>query len=185
MSKLFTISSAYEWGKVEDTKISHSELAIKTMVNYVKNRFSDKKNSNLNYKINYRRLRASAGKTMLDSIIKRIESSNVVIIDITSNNRNVFLEAGIALTVAKKFNNISVYFIREYNSNKKLLEGIPSDLQGYFISEYSITSKGIATFKDQNSLRMSLESDIKDYFNDFNDLDNFNQIDEINTIEKS
>ena len=113
MSKLFTISSAYEWGKTEDPKSSHSELAIKTMIKFVKNRFSDKTNSDSKYKINYRRLRASAGKTMLDSIIKRIESSNVVIIDISSNNRNVFLEAGIALTIAKKFNNISVYFIRE------------------------------------------------------------------------
>jgi hypothetical protein len=182
MKKLFTISSAYEWAKAEDKKISHSELAIKTLVNNIKNRFSSKKNSNSNYNINYRRLRASAGKTMLDSIIKRIETSNVVIIDITSNNRNVFLEAGIALSLAKKISNISVYFIREYNSNQKLLEVIPSDLQGYFISEYSVSSKGIATFKDQNSLRMSLESDIKDYFNE---LENFHQIDEINTPQKT
>jgi hypothetical protein len=58
-----------------------------------------------------------------------------------------------------------------------LPNGIPSDLQGYFISEY-VNEKGKIIFKDGNSLRMSIESDVKEYFNTREQT--FNQIDEIN-----
>lgn len=60
MKNVFTISAAYNWSK--DSKgINKSELAIKTIAGHVKNRFSNNQNPNLNYPINYRRLRASAG----------------------------------------------------------------------------------------------------------------------------
>lgn len=176
MQNQFTISAAYQWAK-DDNGINNSELAIKTIKDFVKNRFSNNVNGRSNYNINYRKLRASAGRNMLDSIIKRIENSQVVIIDITSNNQNVFIETGIALMLEKKNQNLSVYFIKEKKSEKELPLGIPSDLQGYFISEYEIDNKGKLTFKDQNSLRMSIESDVKDYFNEKEE--SFNSIDEI------
>ncbi len=50
-----------------------------------------------------------------------------------------------------------------------------ADLHGYFISEYTTDSKGKITFNDSGSLRMSIESDIKEYFNQFL---KFNPIDE-------
>jgi hypothetical protein len=50
-------------------------------------------------------------------------------------------------------------------------------LQGYFISEY-VNEKGKIIFKDNNSLRMSIESDVKEYFNAREQI--FNQIDELN-----
>ena len=59
---------------------------------------------------------------------------------------------------------------------KKLPEGIPSDLQGYFISEYIIDKNEKVIFKDNNSLRMSIESDVKEYFNQITT--NFNPINE-------
>lgn len=162
MKNVFTISAAYNWSK--DSKgINKSELAIKTIAGHVKNRFSN--NQNLNYPINYRRLRASAGRNMLDSIAKRIRSSNVVIIDLTLDNPNVYLEAGIALASVEFEKHLSVYFIKEKDPNNKLPEGIPTDLHGYFISEYVYDDgKKTITFKDNNSLRMSIESDVKDYF---------------------
>lgn len=58
-----------------------------------------------------------------------------------------------------------------------LTDGIPSDLQGYFISEYILDKNKKVEFKDNNSLRMSIESDVKDYFNAREQ--SFNQIDEI------
>jgi hypothetical protein len=170
MKKVFTISAAYNWSK-DSHGINKSELAIKAITNHLKNRFSNNQNENLNYKINYRRLRASAGRNMLDSITKRIITSNVVIIDLTVNNNNVYLEAGIALALIKFNECLSVYFIKEKDPNKKLPEGIPSDLHGYFISEYECdVKKEIITFKDNNSLRMSMESDVKEYFSAFNEI---------------
>jgi hypothetical protein len=175
MKNQFTISSAYEWKK-EGEKITNSETAIKHICKIVKSRFSDNENKKFNYNINYRRLRASAGRTILKSIIKRIEDSQVIIIDLTSENSNVLIEAGIALALEKSNEFLSVYFIREKSDNKKLPEGIPGDLQGYFISEYIVEKNEKVIFKDNNSLRMSIESDIKEYFNSRENP--FNPIDE-------
>lgn len=177
MKNQFTIASAYEWRQYNSEE-TNSEKAIKHIVKMVQNRFSDKLNKRANYNLNYRRLRASAGRTMLVSIIKRIKESNVIIIDISTPNRNVFIEAGIAL--ALEINNplLSVYFIREHNSDSPLPSDIPSDLQGYFVSEYNVDKKGKIIFNDNNSLRMSIESDVKEYFNTLNLT--FNSIDEIN-----
>jgi hypothetical protein len=175
MKNQFTISSAYEWKKEGET-ITNSERAIKHICKIVKSRFSDSENKKFNYNINYRRLRASAGRTILKSIIKRIEDSQVIIIDLTSENSNVLIEAGIALALDKSNEFLSVYFIREKSDNKKLPEGVPGDLQGYFISEYIVEKNEKVIFKDNNSLRMSIESDIKEYFNSRENL--FNLIDE-------
>ncbi len=177
MKNEFTISSAYKWGKSEKGE-NNSEKAIKYISNIIKDRFSANKKNIHNYNINYRRLRASAGRTMLGSIKNRIETSQVVIIDISTNNKNVYIEAGIALAFENRNNFLSVYFIKEKEENKQLPKGIPSDLQGYFISEYEVDNKGKVTFKDDNSLRMSIESDVKNYFNAREQF--FNPIDEIN-----
>lgn len=173
MKNQFTISSAYQWAKIQN---NNSENAIKRIVEIVKNRFSKNENGKFNYNINYRKLIASAGRTMLDSIYKRIINSQVVIIDLTENNPNVYLEAGIALAIEKDNPYLSIYFIREKREDLKLPNGIPSDLQGYFISEYSLDSKGKVTFNDAGSLRMSIESDVKDYFAATEGI--FNQIDD-------
>ena len=175
MKNQFTISSAYQWVHSDG---NNSEKAIKYVAKIIKDRFSKNENGKFNYNINYRKLRASAGRTMLGSIFKRIIDSQVIIIDLSENNSNVFLEAGMALAIEKDNSYLSVYFIREQKTDVKLPQGIPSDLQGYFISEYTVDVKGEVTFKDNNSLRMSIESDVKEYFNAREQT--FNQIDEIN-----
>jgi len=177
MKNQFTIASAYEWKK-NDIPESNSEKAIKHIVKMIVNRFSHNIDQKNNFNINYRRLRASAGRTMLESIFKRIKESQVIIIDISTLNRNVFLEAGIALALEIDNPYLSVYFIREQNENFPLPSDVPSDLQGYFISEYVLDLKGQIVFKDNNSLRMSIESDIKEYFNSF--CSEFYGIDEVN-----
>ena len=179
MKNQFTISSSYQWptdGKKSSK--NNSEKAIKSIVKMIKDRFSNNKNGKLNYNINYRRLRASAGKTILEAIYIRIIKSNVLIIDITENNRNVFIETGIAITLAKQNQNLSVYFIKELIDGKSINEDLPSNLQGYFISGYKVDSKGNVVFKDSLSLRMSIEGDVKEYFNSLENI--FESIDEIN-----
>lgn len=175
MKNQFTMSSAYQWVTNEG---NNSEKAIKCISDIIKKRFSNNEHGKFNYNINYRKLRASAGRTMLESIHKRIVDSQVIIIDLSENNPNVFLEAGMALAIEKDNPYLSIYFIREKKDDLKLPSGIPSDLQGYFISEYTVDIKGEVTFKDNNSLRMSIESDVKEYFNAREQ--SFNQIDEIN-----
>ncbi len=160
----FIISSAYEWKKEGDTVVSNSELAIKKIIAGVKSQFENKKKSHPEIKIEYKRLRSSAGKTMLASIMKRISGSNVVIFDLSKNNRNVFLELGIALQILETTPNLYVYLIKEKIKGKTILEDIPSDLQGYFISEYEVVNKKV-TFKDQGSLRMSIVSNINEFYN--------------------
>ena len=161
----FTIAAAYKWPDIDNKeKTTNSELAIKLITNSLQKRFENKNNKKIDVKFDvvYKRLRASAGKTMLDSIIKRIETANVAIVDISKLTANVFLELGIALYVSKK-QNLSVYIIKEKVGGDELLKDLPSDLQGYFISTYEI-NKGVPTFKDNNSLLMSIVSDINDFY---------------------
>lgn len=190
--KSFTIASAYQWSKKDNNyknltsfksgaaksnKMSNSELAIKHIFNMIKRRFENKRKNDFSYNINYRKIRASAGRTMLDSIINRIETTEVIIIDITEKNPNVFIELGIALYNSKKNRYPSVYLIKDITSNENIMQDLPSDLQGYFVSGYKM-EKGKVVFKDQNSLRMSIESDVKEYFNEL-ESKKFNQINEI------
>ena len=164
MNSSFVISAAYHWPDIrKKEKTNHSEIAIKHIANIITNRFNGKeKFPGIN--ISYKRLRASAGKTMLESIFKRIETSNVIIFDITEKNPNVFLELGIAIALTKSNYNISVYLIKEKNEKSSVAKDLPSDLQGYFISEYVVNSKEEVSFQDNNSLRMSIESDVKDFY---------------------
>ena len=178
----FVISAAYQWPKKSIKESDKdSELAIKHIVNMISNRFNGKSHKNkISYKIDYRRLRASAGNTMLDSIMKRIENSNVIVFDITVNNPNIFLELGIALNILKNKQNLNVYLIKknQNSTEKSLLMDLPSDLQGYFISEYEVKNNKV-TFKDSGSLRMSLEGDIKEFYNSIS-----NNSEEINEIDQ-
>lgn len=85
MKNQFTISSAYQWVHSDG---NNSEKAIKYVAKIIKDRFSQNEDEKINYNINYRRLRASAGRTMLESILKRIDDSQVIIIDLAVNNLN-------------------------------------------------------------------------------------------------
>jgi len=179
----FVIAAAYQWPDVEKPeKPKTSELAIKQILKHLKARI-DKNNIHKNGEeihLEYKRLRGSAGKTMLDSIIKRINQCNALIVDITEKNPNVFIELGIAIARTKIDESFSLYIIKEKkvstdSKGKKetaeqttnFLADLPSDLQGYFITGYTYTNSRIV-FKDQGSLLMSLVSDINDYYADLN-----------------
>jgi hypothetical protein len=159
----FILTASYQWKKSGERKVPNSELAIKTISNSVATYFTKKKLADgTEYKIAYKRLRASAGGDILDKIIQRIRTSNSIIVDISHPNPNVYLELGITIALSiKNGGSLNVYLIREKNS-KDFIEP-PSDLKGFFISEY-ILEKGKIVFKDQGSLRMSLIGDVKEFF---------------------
>jgi hypothetical protein len=70
-------------------------------------------------------------------------------------------ELGIAIVTAHQIKSRKIYIICE---GKKFKDAqIPSDLQGYFVSLYEIKNN-IAEFHDNNSLAMSLVSEIADKF---------------------
>ena len=160
----FTIASAYQWpNKDKNEKINNSEKAIKKIVASMKKRFDNKNHKNgETYQVAYKRLRASAGRTMLDSIIKRIETANVIIVDITDPNKNVFIELGIALYINKN-KDVSVYIIKEKKAGDDFHKDFPSDLQGFFISTYTVSGSKI-TFNDNSSLLMSIAGDINQFY---------------------
>jgi hypothetical protein len=175
----FVIAAAYQWpDEDKPNKPKTSELAIKKIVEHLKARI-DKNNihkSGEEIRLEYKRLRGSAGKPILQSIFKRINECNALIVDISEKNPNVFIELGIAIARTKTKDSFSLYIIKEKKdspdsiSNKEgseqitgFLADLPSDLQGYFITGYVNTKDGIV-FKDQNSLLMSLVGNINDYY---------------------
>jgi hypothetical protein len=159
MKNQFTISGGYQWSS------NNSKLAIRKVSEYIINRFDGKNEKKLKYNINYRRLRSSAGRPMLDSIMAKIKGSQVIIFDITEKNPNVMLELGYSLALSKENPFLSIYLICK--KGEPLPKDIPTDLHGYFISEYTISEIGAVSFFDNGSLRMSIESDVKEYFNQF------------------
>ena len=168
MKNQFTISGGYQWSS------KNAKLAIKQVSDDIINRFNGKNGKKLKYNINYRRLRSSAGRSILDSIVTKIKNTQVVIFDITDKNPNVMLELGYALALSNDNEYLSIYLICK--KGEPLPKNIPTDLHGYFISEYTINSKDKVTFNDNGSLRMSIESDVKEYFNQITT--NFNPINE-------
>jgi hypothetical protein len=167
MKNQFTISSGYQWSS------NIAKLAIQQLSNSVINRFDGKNDKKLKYNINYRRLRSSAGRPIIDSIMEKIKDSQVLIFDISEKNPNVMLELGIALALSKENPFHSIYLICK--KGEPLPKDIPTDLHGYFISEYTYNSKDEVSFNDNGSLRLSIESDVKEYFNQFL---KFNEINE-------
>jgi hypothetical protein len=167
MKNQFTISGGYPWNSKD------AKLAIQKVSRDIINRFNGENGKKLKYNINYRRLRSSAGRPMLESITAKIKNSQVIIFDITDKNPNVMLELGYALALSAQNDYLSIYLICK--KGDALPKNIPSDLHGYFISEYNVIKEEVK-FADSRSLRMSIEGDVKEYFNQLTE--NFNPINE-------
>lgn len=155
----FIISCSYQWS-LENEKNIISEQAIKKVVEATKKRFNNKKHTtSIPYVIEFKRLRGSAGRFLPDNFHKRIKESNVIIIDITHPNPNVMIEFGMAYAIQKDIKpELSIYLISKDKIN------LPSNMAGYYVSIYK-QEKGKLTFKDQNSLIMSIASDVIDFYN--------------------
>ena len=144
--KAFTLAASYQWSnKLVANGESKSEGAIRKIVESLKKRYAKNSTHKNGAKINFdfKRLRASAGKTILDSILNRIQNCNALIVDISSKNPNVYIELGLAIARSKHDAKFSLYLIREINSSTSVIDDLPSDLQGYFISGYIKEKNGI------------------------------------------
>lgn len=161
MEQTFKIFGAYEWYKRDKEKNKNTPVVLKGLVAQVKGRV-EKQLEGVSLKIQYNRLRATAGSFLLDGIVDRIENSDAVIFDITGFNPNVMFELGVAMQAARSTNGAKVYVIcegKEFDRNK-----IPSDLDGYFVSFYEISKEG-PVFHDGNSLAMRLVSEVARKYN--------------------
>lgn len=162
MDKIFKIYGAYEWSlKDRETKNTSSSLAIKSLMSQLEIRVA-KNLKDDSIKIRYNRLRATAGSYLLDRIIDRLNNCDALIFDITNHNPNVMFELGIAIVASRQLKSRKVFIICEGKDFKSA--SIPSDLQGYFITFYEIKNNKVE-FHDNNSLAMSLVSEISDKFN--------------------
>jgi hypothetical protein len=162
MEKIFKIYGAYEWYlKAQETKNKYSPLAIKNLITQLENRVAKNLKDN-SIKIRYNRLRATAGSYLLDGIIDRLNNSDALLFDITNHNPNVMFELGIAIVASRQLKCRKVFIICEGKDFKSA--NIPSDLQGYYITFYEIKNNKVE-FHDNNSLAMSLVSEISDKFN--------------------
>lgn len=162
MDNTFKIYGAYEWKlKEQAVRNDYSPIAIKSLMLQLENRVIKNLKDN-SIKLRYNRLRATAGSYLLDGIIDRLDNCDALIFDITNLNPNVMFELGIAIVASRQLKSRKVFIIcegKDFNSAK-----IPSDLQGYFISLYEVKLNKVI-FHDNNSLVMSLVSEIADKFN--------------------
>lgn len=162
MDKIFKIYGAYEWHiRAQEAKNEYSPLVIKSLIRQLENRVV-KNLKDDSIKLRYNRLRATAGSYLLDGIIDRVNNCDALIFDITNYNPNVMFELGIAVIASRQLKSRKVFIIcegKDFNS-----ANVPSDLQGYFISLYEIKNNK-AEFHDNNSLAMSIISEISDKFN--------------------
>ncbi len=161
MEQTFIVYGAYEWCTPEKEKNKNTPLALKRLIEQVAGRVRNQIEG-VSLKIQYNRLRATAGSFLLDGILDRIRISDAVIFDITGLNPNVMFELGVAIQAARSTNGAKVYIIcegKKFDPTK-----IPSDLHGYFVSFYEVSNDG-PVFHDGNSLAMRLVSEVARKYN--------------------
>lgn len=92
--------------------------------------------------IRINRLRAMHGGSVLETLLRRIRRSDILIFDITGGNPNVLLEIGMAL--ACKGTAGAVFIFQEAGRSGKSVKAAfpPSDLQGYFFTRYRKVATG-------------------------------------------
>lgn len=164
MSKVFSVAIISKW---YNEKASNSDYerckALREKI-----RTSLKKTVKLakEFDVEVRNVRASAGRNVFNSIYNRIKNADVVIVDMSGRNddlRNVWLELGIALSIAKEQNKENVYIITaDKDFDKSINELLPSDLQGYFLTGYTYNNAKIS-FDDSTSFLMSLHSYLREW----------------------
>lgn len=148
----YNIVLSYEWSKNDGGMRNNAFRAFKNLKESVNNRLKAK-----NKLVNYRR-RGSAGDYLNQNIFNMICKADIIVVDITKNNQNVLLELGMSIAIQKTMNSeLEIYLIRETQKRKNK---IPSNLAGYFITEYSLKNKKIS-FNDANSLMMSISNHLK------------------------
>ena len=112
-------------------------------------------NENIKIRVSIARLRCIHGGLMLPELMRRIRESDILLFDIGQDNRNVYLEVGMALATRQDFRNVFILAIQGQNT--------PSDLQGVLLSNYQETAeyKLVDPLGFSAALRSSLRSIIE------------------------
>jgi hypothetical protein len=136
-------------------------LALKELRNRIAKRIINGGSELYEQKIQltYSRLRSTSGTLVLNSIRQRIFIADVIIFDITGFNANVMIELGIALEMQLSAKSkAKVFLIAESKTYDASL--LPSDLAGYFLTNYWIDQKdNECHFGDNGSLVMRISTD--------------------------
>jgi len=166
MNKTITIRVGYDWSSDENGKNSSSRwsfirgLINKTIVEINKRQKRLQKEA-LNIRL--ARMRAIHGGEVLGTFVKRCKESDILVFDISTENPNVMFELGLA--IATKERQPCIYIFHEQDGDRFLIDKIPSDLRGYFITTYRNTlSKGRASFRlvDHKGFTSSLIARIRE-----------------------
>lgn len=153
-----TVAVGYGWQKFDESEVSSKdkksngyEVLYDKFWKSIKSKFKPKCEGiekSLNAKISFKRLRASHGKLVWESILKNINNADVLIFDVAaapkakdmpkdwsnikdvilSLNYNVLVEIGVALGLDKRV----VLMCPNH-----LFDEVPSDLKGYLWTTYT------------------------------------------------
>jgi hypothetical protein len=153
-NKRINLFFSYSWRVGEEPSTGLSNNSHKAFIE-IRNQLNNKIKDN-EKQYDFKRLRGTAGKNILDNISHQIQIADLLIFDITSNNPNVMIELGMALASKSNEKRKTIFLICEEDIKKHL----PSNMSGYFVSKYTFSEKE-CTFNDNGSLIASLSSEIK------------------------
>lgn len=150
-NKKFIVAASYKWDN------SDSKNVINKIIKTIKKNFDGHNHvEGLPYKIEFRKLRASAGRFLFERIFERIKEANILLVDISGNNPNVMMELGIALALQKETRFPEIYLLQKGKIKT------PSNINGYFVNMYTVEEEPIIS--DSHSLNASIKNFIISYY---------------------
>lgn len=126
------ISVGYQWSNSSMNDDPRWQFLRRLCVQ-AKNSVERLSNDDLQIRVSFARLRCMHGGLMLPDLMRRIRESDILLFDIGQDNRNVYLEVGMALATRQDFRN--VFLLAREGQNT------PSDLQGVLLSYYQETAE--------------------------------------------
>lgn len=166
MAKVFSIAVISKWFDEDKHKFEYQRSkALRTKLRTSLSKVIS--NSDTQFQIEVRNIRASAGQNVFRSIYNRIDKADIIVVDLstkTEDLRNIWLELGIALAIAQIKGKENIYLITTDDISGNLIhEVLPSDLQGFFLTSYNYKEEGKINFGDNNSFLMSLHVALREW----------------------
>ena len=191
MKNVFSIAIISKWfDEAKHAKEYQRSKALRTKLRTSLNKVLS--NSDTQFQVEVRNVRASAGQNVFHSIYNRIDKADIIVVDLstkTEDLRNIWLELGIALAISQKEGKENIYLITADDISKNSIhEVLPSDLQGFFLTSYNYKEEGKIKFGDNNSFLMSLHVALREWLrvqkNNETSIDEDSIQDQINEDEK-
>jgi hypothetical protein len=129
---ILKISIGYEWHR-GSLAVDHKWQFLKKIAQSVADSIEKKSNQDFQIIVDVGRLRGKHGGIILSGIKKRIRESHVLIFDVEEENKNVYLELGLALAAHEDLSDVFIF--------SQSVEKVASDLQGFLITCYEETDE--------------------------------------------